>query len=142
MDQKQWLSFEDIYEDLGCPPSIEEEFIRKVNYRIMLELTKYRLKNNLSQKALAIKLNVTQPMISKYESGDYNISLKNLIHLFYTIGIPLSVIFQDDPNEVYFSPESNVTSSPAILSKKVTTTNRWDRPESISYDFIDSVEEM
>ena len=55
--------------------------------KISIELVNYRIRNGLSQADLARMLGVTQAMVSKYESGEYNISLKAVIELLTKIGI-------------------------------------------------------
>ena len=55
--------------------------------KISAELVNYRIKHGLSQADLAKILGVTQAMVSKYESGDYNISLKTTIELFSKLGV-------------------------------------------------------
>ena len=46
--------------------------------------------NKMTQTALAEHLGVTQAMVSKYESGDYNISLKAAFELFEKLGLRFS----------------------------------------------------
>lgn len=58
--------------------------------KISAELVNYRIKHGLSQAGLAKILGVTQAMVSKYESGDYNISLKAAIELFSKLGVSFS----------------------------------------------------
>lgn len=56
------------------------EFI-EISCIIANELISYRKNNNISQKELAEILGVKQAMISKLESGSYNISIKSLINI-------------------------------------------------------------
>ncbi len=49
-----------------------------LSYQLSTYIFDYRTKNKLSQTALAEKLGVKQAMVSKLESGSYNISLENL----------------------------------------------------------------
>lgn len=51
-------------------------------YIISKSLRDYREENNLSQKELAKKIKVSQPMIGKLESGKYNASIKFLVKLW------------------------------------------------------------
>ena len=54
-------------------------------------LVQYRIDHNLSQTGLAKILGVSQAMVSKYESGDYNISLVALAQLADKLGLSLNL---------------------------------------------------
>lgn len=54
---------------------------------IALSLINYRIKNNLTQKELAQKLGMTQAMVSKLESGEYNPTVKMLYEISKTLGL-------------------------------------------------------
>lgn len=63
IELKRELEIEDMLVDIAC------EFI------------KYRAANNITQKELAEKLGMTQAMVSKLESGDYNPTVKMLFEI-------------------------------------------------------------
>lgn len=63
---------------------------------IAIAVSEYRYKHNLTQSALAAKLGVTQAMVSKYESGSYNISLKAAYELFEQLGMRFDCRIEDD----------------------------------------------
>lgn len=50
-----------------------------------------RNESNMSQKELAIKLGISQGMISKLESTEYNISVDNLIELLESLDIEYDI---------------------------------------------------
>ena len=52
-----------------------------INYNISKFLVDYRVNNQMTQKQMAKKLNVSQVMISKYENGEYNFTLKKLCEI-------------------------------------------------------------
>lgn len=58
---------------------------------IAVELVKYRVNHNLDQRQMAKLLNVSQPMISKYESGTYNFTVKTLFEIAYKLGININL---------------------------------------------------
>lgn len=58
---------------------------------ISVALVNYRSKHNLNQKQLSERLGVAQSMVSKYESGDYNISIKALNDLCGKLGFSLEI---------------------------------------------------
>ena len=57
---------------------MEEFELDDILVDISLKLINYRLDNNLTQKKLAEKLEVSQAMVSKLESGDYNPTVEQL----------------------------------------------------------------
>lgn len=62
---------------------------------ISTALVEYRRKNKLSQKALAQKLGVGQSMISKYESGDYNWTIRSLVEISSKLGLNLTLSLEE-----------------------------------------------
>ena len=71
-----------------------------VNYYYALEkisdfIETYRQDNRLSQADLSKKLKVSQSMVAKYESGEYNFSLKVLMKTLFRIGY--KIIFKFVP---------------------------------------------
>ena len=58
-------------------------------------LVDYRIRHDLNQKQLAQMLNVSQSMVSKYESGDYNISVRALSDLCAILGFELQISIED-----------------------------------------------
>ena len=66
---------------------------------IAAKFVKYRSENNMTQKILAEKLNISQVMISKIESGAYNISMKSLIEYLFKLGMSLDSIFTEIKEE-------------------------------------------
>lgn len=51
----------------------------------------YRIDNGLTQKGLAEKLNISQAMVSKVESGDYNPSVEFLFNVSKKLGFDLVI---------------------------------------------------
>ena len=65
---------------------------------IAIAVSEYRYKHNLTQTALADLLGVTQAMVSKYESGSYNISLKAAYELFDRLGMRFMCHIEEEPS--------------------------------------------
>ncbi len=63
--------------------------------RISMYLILYREKNKLTQSELAKRMKVSQEMISKIESGNYNISLAKVFKYMSYIERPVSDLFSD-----------------------------------------------
>lgn len=80
---------------------------------IAVELVNYRVVNNLDQKDLARILNVSQPMISKYESGSYNFTIKTLYEIAFKLGLDVDFAIRSTP-----SNESNDNGVFIVREKK------------------------
>lgn len=80
----------DIFGELSPEERLEERYYDILNH-ISTALVEYRIHHNMNQIQLSEKLGVTQSMISKYESGDYNISIKALNDLCGKLGFALDV---------------------------------------------------
>jgi len=86
----------------------QEEFeLDDILSEISLTLIKYRLKNNLTQKDLADKLELSQSMISKLESGDYNPSISQLWKISKKLGWTFNVTFNEETTETKIWNENN-----------------------------------
>lgn len=79
-----------IFGDL--PYTAEDRYYEILN-NISIAVVDYRVRHGFSQKQLAEMLDVSQAMVSKYESGDYNISLKSLVSLLDKLNIRMSIDF-------------------------------------------------
>lgn len=72
---------------------------------IACEFIKYRAKNGLTQKDLADKLNVSQTMISKLESGDYNPTVKTLFDIAKKLCWNFKIEFNEVTQKYYYQYE-------------------------------------
>ena len=82
-------------------------------------LVQYRIDHTLSQTGLAKLLGVSQAMVSKYESGDYNISLLALAQLADKLSLSLNLelenpmvdpVMQDAPYKPLSRAVTNLSS--------------------------------
>lgn len=78
---KQEMEVDDLLVDIAC------EFIN------------YRVRNHLSQKELAEKLQMTQAMVSKLESGEYNPTVKMLFEIAKKLSWKFRVQFEDSAQQ-------------------------------------------
>lgn len=70
-----------------------------IYYQISTAIFDYRLKHNLSQKKLAEKLGVSQPMVAKLESGDYNCTIEQLWKIANKLGFAFNIVFEEKDQE-------------------------------------------
>ncbi len=62
---------------------------------LAIQLVDYRMKHHLNQTDLAQKLGISQPMISQYESGTNNITVKRLCEICEKIGVRVQLHYED-----------------------------------------------
>jgi transcriptional regulator with XRE-family HTH domain len=97
-----------IVERLGGDEENAKEGLYDIYYKISTAIFDYRLRHNLSQKKLAEKLGVTQPMITKLESGDYNYTIEQLWKIATKLNFKLNIEFEElvVGFSIYTHPES------------------------------------
>lgn len=64
------------------------------------KIINYRIENNLTQKNLAEKLEITQAMVSKIERGDYNPSVEFLFNISKKLGLKLIIELRKTENYI------------------------------------------
>lgn len=84
-----------------------------IYYKISTAIFKYRVKHDLSQKKLAQKLGVTQSMVSKLESGDYNYTIEQLWKVSQKLGLKFKVVFEEE-DEGYSVASAEETNQESI----------------------------
>lgn len=90
-----WVIFDDIDEET------EQGFqLSDILVDIACKIINYRLDNELSQKDLANKLDITQAMVSKLESGEYNPSIEFLFKISKKLNWKFELTFEEEPIDV------------------------------------------
>lgn len=76
--------------------------------KISSAIVKKRIELNLSQKAFAEKLGVSQGMVSKWESDDYNFTIQSLADIAAKLNMHLHVELVDEvsDNPQYITPNN------------------------------------
>lgn len=88
-----------ILEGLDFGAEDNKDQLYEIYYKISMAIFNYRLKHNLSQTKLAKQLGVTQAMVSKLESGDYNYTIEQLWKIANKLGFKFDVVFEDNNQE-------------------------------------------
>ena len=86
----------------------------KLLSRISSKITKYRISKNMSQEDFANLLHVSQSMVSKIESCDYNFTIRQLVKLCNKMELVLNIDIDDKDK-----PSVNqyiIMTSPKIVS--------------------------
>ena len=74
------------------------------------KLTKLRKDNNLSQEALAEKLNMSRQAISKWESGNSYPDMSTMINICKVLNCTLEDLLDDTDNTSFSSPHRFLSS--------------------------------
>lgn len=78
----------------------KNEGLYDIYYKISTAIFDYRMRKTLSQTQLANKLGVTQAMVSKLESGDYNYSVEQLWKVSQKLGLKLTIMLEENVEEI------------------------------------------
>ena len=65
-------------------------------YDISIKIFDYRIAKNWTQKRLAEKLGIKQSMVSKLESGEYNLTVEQLWKISKKLGWSFSINLEDN----------------------------------------------
>ncbi len=81
----------------GVDEETKQEFeLSDILVDIACKIINYRLDNNITQKDLADKLNITQAMVSKLESGEYNPSIGFLFKIASKLDWKFQLIIEEN----------------------------------------------
>ena len=72
--------------------STEDKADADLKAEIAMHIHEKRIDMHMTQKEFAEFNGVSQTMVSKWESGEYNFSLDNLSHLMATLGLKLEIV--------------------------------------------------
>ena len=87
-----WDTFYRVFGEKGR----EIEGLYDIYYQISTAIFDYRIRESLSQTKLAKRLGVTQAMVSKLESGDYNYSVEQLWKISQKLGLKLTISLEEN----------------------------------------------
>jgi transcriptional regulator with XRE-family HTH domain len=83
---------EQVLADELLDPAFKAEWDRTAVARaVALKVLAYRTEHNLSQRALASKLGVTQPQVARLEAGEHNPTIDTLARLAQTFDIEFAI---------------------------------------------------
>jgi transcriptional regulator with XRE-family HTH domain len=92
--------------------SIKAKFeLDDILYDISMKIFEFRVKNNWTQKQLAEKLGITQSMVSKLESGQYNPTVEQLWRISKKLGWNFKIIFGEEEDKPQIWDTVNIDES-------------------------------
>ena len=102
----------DYLEKLTSETSVSKLYYYDILYTLSTTVLENRLKREMTQKDFAKLLGVSQAMISKYESGDYNFTVKQICKICEKLdlnpNLSLSNLNVSEKNEYRNSTGKNV----------------------------------
>ena len=101
---------------------VEEFELDDILVDISLKLINYRIDNNLTQEKLAKKLEISQAMVSKLESGDYNPTVEQLWKISKKLNWTFRLILEskkDNEQQIWDFPEFLGEYNPMVLKENV-----------------------
>lgn len=114
-------------QSLFCELTDEDILASEIRHLISKTITLHRISLNLSQAEYAQKIGVSQGMISRWESGDYNFTIDMLAKIAVKTGLNLSNPLRD----IHIKPNNN-TYSFLVTKEK---SNRFNSNHSKWSDF-------
>lgn len=88
-------------EEMLRDPMFLEEWEQTALARLVAaQLIDYRVRENLSQRALALRLGVKQPYVARLESGDRNPEFVTLVRLSRVLGIEFVIDIRPEARKV------------------------------------------
>jgi len=119
MDKKIKELAELMAEQLNLSDLIAAEQLAKISAKIV----KCRLKMDMSQKEFAKFMGVSQSMVSKWESDDYNFSVESLARICEKLNLDLEINLRDQNSQTDYRKNSqdswNINGSQGKLGKLV-----------------------
>jgi len=93
---------------------------------IAAALINYRVENAFSQKELAKRLECSQAMVSKIESGDYNFTIRKLFDIVNKLNghVSVRIDFSDDNSDLDASEEEQVAIWESVNSQNIERMER------------------
>lgn len=86
----------DLLDKMSDNKDKEEYGLYDIYYSISTKISDYRMEKGLSQKQLAEILGITQAMVSKLESGEYNPTVEQLWKVSTKLGWNFKVVLEDN----------------------------------------------
>ncbi len=85
--------------------SKSDVYASKAIAKISMFILKYRKAANMTQKQFAKKMGVTQAMISKWESAEYNFTIETIAHISEKLNTTFDIEFK--PESEYLANSAN-----------------------------------
>ena len=125
MKKEHEVSLKDFFHVFEDALSSSDIMSSKVLSEISAYIVKSRAELGMTQKQFAKYMNVSQGMVSKWESSDYNFSVKTLADLAAKLGTDLTVSFRK-PKAICYS-EDKFDSIASVYSRHFIYSGRKEK---------------
>ena len=137
--QKNNAELESLLSALGGSLSDEELLLSMLQADIAAVIAAKRVSSGLSQKELAAELNVSQSLVSKWESGETNFTLETLVRLALKLNIKMKSPFVSDRPVVYCG-SGKIVSFPHRWFTGTSGNDKWTQLSNRAQNY--ELEEM
>lgn len=110
-------------EDNWLISSVSADELKRIKLlaRVSAYIEQTRLERNYTQKEFAKMMGVSQGMVSKWESGEYNFSIETLTVLFEKLDLQIDFVIKDnrfnyDSNVIHFE---QIKKTPDVTMKNI-----------------------
>ncbi len=138
MKNKHRKNIHDVLELFENSLSAADVLSSKAQAQICDAIIKERLKRNMTQKEFAAFLHVSQGMVSRWESSDYNFSINKLAEIAALLDLDLDIRMEKPKISISFTNNisSPHSSTDSIQIGPETFTNQWNYNFVFHTDFI------
>lgn len=118
----QKYSIDDLFSLFEESLSASDILSAKVNSQISTCITKERLKLHMNQAEFAKHIKASQSLVSRWESGDYNFSVKKIAEIASSLNLDINfslydISFQREGNTVEYNDSAKFTRTICYSSK-------------------------
>lgn len=119
------ISNKEMFEFMSQFISKSDIYSARAIAKISAFILKYRKEANMSQKSFAEMMGVTQSMVSKWESANYNFTIENIAQISEKLNVTFDIEFIED-SEYYSNKSSNEYES-------LRPTSEWKLPTILQF---------
>jgi len=111
----------------------EAEVITTVELaKISAKIERARIELGMTQKEFADYMGVTQGMVSKWESREYNFTIRSLNEISYKLGIPLTISMEKTSSKSNYGIVRWESENRRPKKKNNTWVNAYNKKEGIA----------
>jgi len=123
MKEKNTVGLDEIFGLFEESLDIGDIYASKCLAEISAEVVKQRVSRGYSQKEFAQLLDVSQGMVSRWEGGDYNFTIKGLAQLAEKLNMELTVSLKKHSEQIDINYIENTNYAYAISGKRSFVSN-------------------